>query len=234
MHINNNTVVYYVYVAIISAIKYNKLKEAGKRILRYEVHGHSQRRYGIINIPRDFCAYQCTSWWVCPHAVAVLKLRSLQGISSSNVIIIVSISDHSHIYLSCLIWGSWGITLKNRHQSLLCKVYGNKSDDTAILSEHVIISYLLWDTAINAILAGTWWVADYSYIIITHNGMPSIDKRWWQTLIKICYLKVTIACKYTFYHFGFCKDYIYYKAFCDLYVEMVQRRQNLMFYNRSN
>ena len=62
MHINNNTAVYYVYVAIISAIKYNKLKEAGKRILRYEVHGHGQRRYGIVNnIPCDFCAYQCTS-----------------------------------------------------------------------------------------------------------------------------------------------------------------------------
>ena len=128
------------------------------------MHGHGQWRYGIINIPRNFCAYQCASWWVCLHMVAVLKLRSLrdpQGISSSNVI--VSISDHSHIYLSCLIWGSHGITLENCHQSLLCEVYRNKSDDTAM---HVIISCLLWDTAINAILAGAWWVADYSYVII--------------------------------------------------------------------
>ena len=49
--------------------------------------------------------------------------------------IIVSITDHS--YLLCL-----GITLENRHQSLLYKVYGDKSDDTALLSEHMIISYL--------------------------------------------------------------------------------------------
>ena len=35
-----------------------------------------QRRYEIINIiiPRDFCAYQPVSLWVCP--VAVLKLKN--------------------------------------------------------------------------------------------------------------------------------------------------------------
>ena len=33
-----------------------------------------QRRYKVINnIPRDFCAYESTSSWVCPHAVAMLS-----------------------------------------------------------------------------------------------------------------------------------------------------------------
>ena len=88
----------------------------------------------------DFCAYQCVLSWACPHTVAVLKkkLRDPQRISSSNII--VSIADHSHTVFA---WGSQGITLENRHQSLLCKVYGDKSDDTAFLSEHVIILYLL-------------------------------------------------------------------------------------------
>ena len=64
--------------------------------------------------------------------------RDPQGISRSNVI--ASITDHSHTFFA---WGSRGITLENRHQSLLYKVYGAKSDDTTLLSEHVIISYLL-------------------------------------------------------------------------------------------
>ena len=71
------------------------------------------------------------------HAMRVLKLKTC-GISSSNVI--ASIADHSHTFFA---WGSRGIPLENRHQSLLCKVYGAKSDDTALLSEHAIISYLL-------------------------------------------------------------------------------------------
>ena len=50
---------------------------------------------------------------------------------------IVSITDHSHTSIV------WGITLENCHQILLCKICGNKSDDTAILSEQVIILYLL-------------------------------------------------------------------------------------------
>ena len=34
-----------------------------------------QRRYEVIKIPCDFCAYQCVSLWVYPHIVAVLKLK---------------------------------------------------------------------------------------------------------------------------------------------------------------
>ena len=29
--------------------------------------------YEIINLPCEFCAYQCTSLWACPHTVTVLK-----------------------------------------------------------------------------------------------------------------------------------------------------------------
>ena len=34
-------------------------------------------------------------------------------------------------------------TLKNRHRSLLCKVYGDKSDDSAAYLGHMMLSYLL-------------------------------------------------------------------------------------------
>ena len=35
----------------------------------------AQRRYEIVNILHDFCAYQCVSLWACPHTVAALKLK---------------------------------------------------------------------------------------------------------------------------------------------------------------
>ena len=44
----------------------------------------------------------------------------------------VSITDHSHTVIV------WGITLEIAIKSLLCKVYGNKNNDTAFLCEHVI------------------------------------------------------------------------------------------------
>ena len=53
-----------------------------------------------------------------PHGCSVEKMWDPQGISSLNVI--VSIADHSHTFF---VWGSRGITLENRHQSLLYKVY---------------------------------------------------------------------------------------------------------------
>ena len=61
------------------------------------------------------------------------RLRDPQGISRSNIIVLIA--DHSHTNFA---WGSGGITLENCHRSLLCKV-----DDTAFLSEHVIIMYPL-------------------------------------------------------------------------------------------
>ena len=46
--------------------------------LVFQGNNEGQRRYEIINIPRDFCPYQCTSPWACPHTVAVFKPRGLQ------------------------------------------------------------------------------------------------------------------------------------------------------------
>ena len=66
------------------------------------------------------------------------KLRDPPGIPTSNVIVLIT--DHSHILF---VQGSQGITLENRHWSLLYKIYGDKSAGTAFLFEHVIISYLL-------------------------------------------------------------------------------------------
>ena len=76
--------------------------------------------------------------WACPHAVVVLKLKSAdpRGISSSSVIILIAV--HSPTILA---WGSQGITSENHHQSSLCKVYGDKSDDTSSLDLHAILSY---------------------------------------------------------------------------------------------
>ena len=82
------------------------------------------------------------TFFACPHIVAVLKLKKLRdppGISSSNVI--APIADHSHIVF---VRETRGIIFENRHQILLCKVYRDKSDDTAFLFEHVVISYLQW------------------------------------------------------------------------------------------
>ena len=81
----------------------------------------------IVGVSPYGCSVETKKWW------------DPQGISSSNII--VSITDHSH---AVFVWGSRGITLENHHQSLPCKVYGDKNDDTALLSEHVVISYLLW------------------------------------------------------------------------------------------
>ena len=92
----------------------------------------SIRRYEIIDTPHLF-AYQCASLWACPYIVAVLKLKNCQGSLSSNVI--ASIADHSNIVFCS------GI-LRDHHRCLLHKVYGDKSDDTAFLFEHVIISYI--------------------------------------------------------------------------------------------
>ena len=73
-----------------------------------------QRRYEIINIPHDSCAYQCVSSWVCPSyccCVEAQKSRDPQGIPSLNSV--VSIVDHGHNII-CFVWGSRGITLENR------------------------------------------------------------------------------------------------------------------------
>ena len=46
----------------------------------------NQRRYEIVNIPHDPCAYQCASSWVCPsyNTVAVLKLKN-RGIPKESL-----------------------------------------------------------------------------------------------------------------------------------------------------
>ena len=69
-------------------------------------------------------------------------------ISSSNVIVLITV-------ILFLLGDPKEITLENRHQSSLCKVYGDKSDDTAFLSEHVIILYLLWHTCTYCVV-NTW------------------------------------------------------------------------------
>ncbi len=79
---------------------------------------------------------------MCPHRVAVLKLKNRWipklGISTFSSNVIVSIANHSHIVFA---WESRGITtIKYHHGSLLCTVYGDKSDDTAFVSKYVIIS----------------------------------------------------------------------------------------------
>ena len=76
----------------------------------------------------------------------MLKLktrRDPQGFASSTIVVLIA----SHIYIG-LERGSQGFTLKNRHQSLLCKVYGDKSDDSAVYPGHVTLSYLLCPTNI--------------------------------------------------------------------------------------
>ena len=101
-----------------------------------------QRRYEIINIPHDFCAYQSTSSWVCPCTVAMLKAKNSGIVKGSlySSIVVVSIACPIHIGLE---QGSWRFTLKNRHPSLLCKVYGAKNDDSAVYLGYVTLLYLL-------------------------------------------------------------------------------------------
>ena len=84
----------------------------GNICINYYPSACARRRYEIITIPRDLCACQCVSLWVCPSyslCVETQKSWDPQGIPSSNSV--VSIADHGHI---CFIWGSQGITLKNR------------------------------------------------------------------------------------------------------------------------
>lgn len=82
-------------------------------------------RYEIINIQCDFSAYQCaSSVHMSPYRYCA-EAKKMWGISSSNAI--VSIADHRHTFFAL---GSQGITLENHHQCLLCKVYGDNSDDT--------------------------------------------------------------------------------------------------------
>ena len=98
------------------------------------------------------------------HCAEAKKLQDPQGISSANAI--VSIADHSHIIF---VWGSRGVTLENRHQSLPYKIYGDKSADRALLLEHVIISYLFWSVLV--------WLhfeqcADYNIIVNNYESCP--------------------------------------------------------------
>ena len=78
---------------------------------------------------------------VSPYGCSVeaKKLRDPQGISSSNVI--VSITDHSHTFL---FRDPEGSPLKIAIKVYYVKSMGIKSDDTVLLSEHIIISYRLW------------------------------------------------------------------------------------------
>ena len=71
--------------------------------------------------------------------VEAKSLWDPQGISSSNII--VSNRWSQSLVVQFFAWGSRGITLENHHRSSLCEVHvcGDKSDDTAFLSEHVII-----------------------------------------------------------------------------------------------
>ena len=103
-----------------------------------------QRRYEIINIPRDFLhtnAHRPASSGSWPYMVAVLKLKwwDPQGITSSSSLVLNT--SHNH---TCFMWGSPGFTLEYHCRTLLCKAYRNKNDDTAFLFVHVILSYLLW------------------------------------------------------------------------------------------
>ena len=61
--------------------------------------------YEIINIPRDFYAYQFATSMACSPIVAVLKLKNggiLQGSLSLNMIVVL-IAGHIHILFG---WGS--------------------------------------------------------------------------------------------------------------------------------
>ena len=94
-----------------------------KTTLKRSVH----RRYEIINIPRDFFAYQCVSTRVIkvmtPYSCCfeAYKLRDPQRFTSLSSSVLIA--NHNH---TGFIWGSTGFTLENHCQSLLCKVYGNK------------------------------------------------------------------------------------------------------------
>ena len=77
---------------------------------------------------------------VSPYVCSV-EAEKLRGIPSSNIIVLIT--DRSHtVFCLGILRDHPGITLENHNQSLLCKVYGDKIDDTALLSQHMIISNL--------------------------------------------------------------------------------------------
>ena len=55
------------------------------------------------------------------------KRRDPQGFASLTIVVLIAC--HIHVGLER---GSQGFTLKNRHQSLLRYVYGDKNDDSAV------------------------------------------------------------------------------------------------------
>ena len=83
-----------------------------------------QRRYEIINIPRDFlhtnarCPASSGSWLPYGCCVEVEKLWDPQGIAGSSSLVLNA--SHNH---TCFMWGSPGFTLENHCWTLICKVY---------------------------------------------------------------------------------------------------------------
>ena len=73
------------------------------------------------------------------HIVAVLKLRNCDNLKE---LLLFSFDHYSHNHTS---WcrGPRGSPMKITAEDLLCKVYGNKSDDSVFLSVHVMLSYCL-------------------------------------------------------------------------------------------
>ena len=74
------------------------------------------------------CPHNNTCTHVHVHVVAE-KQWNPQGFTSSTIVVLIACQIRIHVGLE---WGSQGFTLENCHQILLCKVYGDKSDDSAV------------------------------------------------------------------------------------------------------
>ena len=96
--------------------------------------------HAIFCIPMHIVLH--ASSWSWPHIVAVLKgknCRILKGLLAISTLVLNA--SHNHIFL---MWGSPGVSFENSCWALVCKVYGNKIDDTAFLFVHEMLSYLLY------------------------------------------------------------------------------------------
>ena len=94
----------------------------------------------------------------------LLKLKNggdPQGFASLSSLVLIT--NHNH---TTFLWGSSGFTLENRRQSLLWKAYGNKSDDSAFLSVHVILSYLLEPLPLSQIIKGDVYLTTFTSLAV--------------------------------------------------------------------
>ena len=112
----------------------------------------------------------CVSPYGC--SVEAKKLRDPQWISSLN-----------EFRSLITVIPFWFGTSRNHPQespsNLLCKVYGDKSDDTALLSEHVIILYLL---CCSRIVAACMRELNYVGVVMITSGMCSLV--WGETMAE--------------------------------------------------